>query len=86
MGNCENQMQYDIPFLVYSGFFFLIYMVEIPNIILDEACSCVVSLQAYEPWTLSRINEIFSYIWHRKICETTRKVECTILSHIRKLN
>jgi hypothetical protein len=65
MGNCENQMQYDIPISVYSGFLCLIYMVEIPNIILDGACFCVVSLQAYEPWTLSCIDENFSYV--RKI-------------------
>jgi len=70
MGNCENQMQYDIPISVYSGFLCLIYMVAIPNITLDGACFCVVSLQAYEPWTLSCIDENFSYVTGRS-CQTT---------------
>ena len=71
-------MQYDISFLVCSGFFSMTYIVEIPNIILDGGCFCVVSLRAYEPWALSCIDEIFSYVTkrsakppHWKICETT---------------
>jgi hypothetical protein len=48
----------------------LIYMIEIPTIILDGACFCVVSLQTYEPWTLSRMDENFSYVTGRS-CETT---------------
>ena len=58
-------MKRDISFLVYSVLFSLFNMVEIPNIILDGTYFCVVPLQAYEPWTLSRMNENFSYVTGR---------------------
>ena len=48
MDICGNEIYYDFPFLVRNGFFSVVCMVEIPNIILNETCYCVLSLQAYE--------------------------------------